>query len=222
MLTDSRFVEDASGNQEVDTEGINRTLTTKKDLVLEHLDYRGIPVFALVHFFGSSLDVKNREAQKLIEGLDWVLIGEIDSEEVLQPLKELRNRFMVTVLVLIVIIFLSGYLFTKIISKPLSKLSDTVDEVSKGNFKVEVDKEGNIDEINQLTDSLDRIMTTMKLAIEDKGPIQIIQKTQGVSEKTLEKIGAEGLQEAGLIKKSTEISEDPKKPKKKKGGTKND
>jgi len=48
-----------------------------------------------------------------------------------------------------------------------------VDEVSKGNFKTEIEKKGNIDEVNKLADSLDRVMTTMKLAVEEKGPAKI-------------------------------------------------
>jgi methyl-accepting chemotaxis protein len=58
------------------------------------------------------------------------------------------------------------------ITKPLEQLSKTVDEVSKGNFKVNIEKTSSIKEINQLADSLDRVMTTMKLAVDEKGPVR--------------------------------------------------
>jgi methyl-accepting chemotaxis protein len=62
-----------------------------------------------------------------------------------------------------------GYSASRLISKPLAKFSETVGEISKGNFNVEIKPEeaGKIDEIRTLADSLSRIMTTMKFAVKE-------------------------------------------------------
>jgi len=62
-----------------------------------------------------------------------------------------------------------GLFVSRKITKPISELSNTVDEVSRGNFDVEVKTQTGIKEISILADSLNRIMTTMKYAISKTG-----------------------------------------------------
>ena len=77
-----------------------------------------------------------------------------------------------------------GYFTTRMISKPLSKLSSAVDEVSKGNFDVEVSGHiTKVDEITTLVDSLNRIMITMKLAVDET------KSKRKKSKNELEKLG---------------------------------
>jgi nitrogen fixation/metabolism regulation signal transduction histidine kinase len=54
------------------------------------------------------------------------------------------------------------------ISRPLVKLTKNIDEISKGNLDVELEK-SEIYEINDLTNSLDRVMASLKLAINKAG-----------------------------------------------------
>jgi PAS domain S-box-containing protein len=54
------------------------------------------------------------------------------------------------------------------ISIPLVKLTKNIDEISKGNLDVELER-SEIYEINNLTDSLDRVMASLKLAINKVG-----------------------------------------------------
>ncbi|HWR63096.1 MAG TPA: PAS domain S-box protein [Candidatus Thermoplasmatota archaeon] len=54
------------------------------------------------------------------------------------------------------------------ISMPLVKLTKNIDEISKGNLDVELEK-SEIYEINTLTESLDRVMASLKLAINKVG-----------------------------------------------------
>jgi methyl-accepting chemotaxis protein len=72
---------------------------------------------------------------------------------------------MVTILAIIISIFLIFFLSMRV-TRTLTKLTNTVNEVSQGNFKVDIEKTGNIKEINDLTDSLQRVMTTMKFAVK--------------------------------------------------------
>jgi len=54
------------------------------------------------------------------------------------------------------------------ITRPLAKLTKNIDEISKGNLDVQLEK-SEIYEINKLTSSLNRVMTSLKLAIHKVG-----------------------------------------------------
>jgi PAS domain S-box-containing protein len=61
-----------------------------------------------------------------------------------------------------------AFVVSYFISIPLVKLTKNIDEISKGNLDVELEK-SEIYEINNLTDSLDRVMASLKLAIHKVG-----------------------------------------------------
>jgi PAS domain S-box-containing protein len=61
-----------------------------------------------------------------------------------------------------------GFVISYFISMPLVKLTENIDEISKGNLDVELEK-SEIYEINNLTVSLDRVMASLKLAIYKVG-----------------------------------------------------
>jgi HAMP domain-containing protein len=68
----------------------------------------------------------------------------------------------------IIIIFFGLFYTRRIvrdITDPLENLTGTVDDISKGNFSVEIENEGSIQEIRVLQNSLSRIIITMKLAV---------------------------------------------------------
>lgn len=70
---------------------------------------------------------------------------------------------------LILFITLSvAFVVSYIITIPLEKLTKNIDEISKGNLEVELEK-SEIYEINNLMDSLDRVMASLKLAINKVG-----------------------------------------------------
>ena len=61
-----------------------------------------------------------------------------------------------------------AFIISYFITKPLVKLTKNIDEISKGNLDVELEK-SEIYEINNLTNSLDRVMASLKLAINKVG-----------------------------------------------------
>lgn len=61
-----------------------------------------------------------------------------------------------------------AFVVSYIITIPIEKLTKNIDEISKGNLEVELEK-SEIYEINNLTDSLDRVMASLKLAINKVG-----------------------------------------------------
>lgn len=71
-----------------------------------------------------------------------------------------------------------AFVISYFISIPLVKLTRNINEISKGNLDVELEK-SEIYEINNLTDSLDRVMASLKLAIHKVGlkKEEIFEKT---------------------------------------------
>jgi PAS domain S-box-containing protein len=70
--------------------------------------------------------------------------------------------------VVILVTFIVSLIIAHFISRPLEKLTRNIDEISKGNLDVTLEK-SEIYEINRLTTSLDRVMTSLKLAIHKVG-----------------------------------------------------
>jgi len=105
------------------------------------------------------------------------LVHKLESKQ-----ESLISGFVNTIYILISVVLVLGlviaYFISKSISKPLDKLSQSIDEISKGNFNVQIEKTGNIEEINTLVESLSRIMKTMKLAVLEKGSVKIEKKDE--------------------------------------------
>lgn len=69
---------------------------------------------------------------------------------------------------IIVVTFFVSLIMSYFISRPLEKLTKNINEISKGNLDVKMEK-SEIFEINNLTTSLNRVMTSLKLAIHKVG-----------------------------------------------------
>jgi len=122
-------------------------------------------------------DIEEQNSAKLLE-LDQK-VEEMEQKilslvgKVINKAEQIRSRtttilqtstFVALLLSVILDLFISSS-----ISKPLKKLTDTVEEVSKGRLDVQIEK-SNIYEINKLAEALDRVMTTMKRAIKRVKP----------------------------------------------------
>ena len=147
IVTPSRFIADAVLKLRVDTYPVKACLDRGEEVSGEYLDYRGITVF------GASMCLTRDNA---------VLIAEVDAEEILAPLKELRTRFALAS----ALIALIGALITAILSRRflrnLKPILLAATEVAKGNTGVRAKIKGR-DEIgnvalmfNQMLDSVEQ------------------------------------------------------------------
>ena len=88
-----------------------------------------------------------------------------------------RNLLIVLMSLSIVLGTIITLIISRVISDPLQDLSRKLEEISKGNFAVNLEETGKVQEVNLLSQSLNRIVTSMKLAVlktgsedeEDKG-----------------------------------------------------
>ncbi|MBU0497944.1 MAG: PAS domain S-box protein [Candidatus Thermoplasmatota archaeon] len=70
-------------------------------------------------------------------------------------------------LIFVVTFFVSA-IISYVITRPLETLTNNIDEISKGNLDVRIDS-SEIYEINRLSESLNRVLTSLKLAIHKVG-----------------------------------------------------
>ncbi len=149
MRSDSRFATGGSTvlTEKIDTEGARDAvagITGEKRI----LDYRENPVF-------SSYTPLN------IQGLNWIMIAEIDEAEVNIPVVQMRNlAIMITLITAAVIIGVSLF-FANLIAKPISKMTDAAQKLAIGDTDVDVSVRTK-DEIGLLSDSFKLMIENIK------------------------------------------------------------
>jgi len=74
------------------------------------------------------------------------------------------NSSLLFLTIILGVTFVFSFLISYIITRPIIKITKNLDSISKGQLDVQLEK-SEIYEINNLTESLDRIMASLKLAI---------------------------------------------------------
>jgi PAS domain S-box-containing protein len=129
---------------------IDQALLKKEDIFFGLNDYRNIEVISVTRY---------------LDEINVGLVTKIDESEVLGlQRKELLKTSLIIIIVITIIFGLVGMMVARVISKSIKSLTEDVDSVSKGKFDLQL-KRSNISEIQSLTDSLNRILTSLKLAI---------------------------------------------------------
>ena len=107
-------------------------------------------------------------ARSNFRGLDWILILEHETKKIFAPINELRDGIFIIALTVTVFAILSGLLFSRSITKPVTKLRDAALKIGKGTLDTKIKVESN-DEIgllaqtfNLMASSLDRDITERK------------------------------------------------------------
>ncbi|MDO8745228.1 MAG: EAL domain-containing protein [Candidatus Brocadiaceae bacterium] len=146
MITKSLFVKDAILKQIVDTLPVNLCLTSNKEMAGFYKDYRGVEVVG---------------ASMYIPSMKWVLLIEIDKDEVLAPIRYVLINALITAVVVIVMIVLLFIGFIKKMVTPLRKISEASKKIASGNFDVVVPVQTH-DEIGVLCESFNYMTDHIK------------------------------------------------------------
>jgi PAS domain S-box-containing protein len=153
-----RLFEQEAISQQIESEEtafpMEQALEKKEELFENSLDYRNEPVIAISQY---------------IETAEMGLVAKIDSAEALgEAKKDLLQTSLIVGLFMILFTFFSGFLIARYISKPIKKMTLDVSEITKGKLDIQLGK-SKISEIQGLTDSLNRILASLKLAILKTG-----------------------------------------------------
>ncbi len=164
MLSESRFFENAIYQQKVDTLGVQKCFNEGQENLGFYLDYRNIPIY------GSSYCAKD---------LGFVLLAEIDEAEVEKPIGILQDRIFQTGIIIAIGMGIVAFIISKSFSRPLIKLKNAANKISKGDFEVRTNiKTG--DEIEELSHAFDSMAQKLQESlIEIKEKEEVIKQLEG-------------------------------------------
>ncbi len=129
--------------QSIYGESVNKSFSGRTG-TSQVIDYRGIPVFSAY-------------APLRMHGMDWIILAEMDVEEVNQPVDKFRRTVMVYASVLGIIITLLALLVANYFTKPLHTLVAALRRVGKGETDIRVDITRE-DEMGVLSSSFNSMM----------------------------------------------------------------
>jgi PAS domain S-box-containing protein len=113
---------------------------------------------------------------KLLEEGNLCIAGEIELEHVFSPVYDLQFKLLTVFLFLFAGIILLAFFFSRTISYPIKKLSQTMNEIRKGNFNVKLDKkpDSSSSELDQLTNGFEKLLQYVKSTQDNlKGLVKV-------------------------------------------------
>ncbi len=124
MITNSRFKENSFGTKVV-SEGVVAVMDGTEQHEYEYQNYRGKDVLSVVHQFGEDVNFQHDEFENEVNGLGWVIVGEVDKSEALLFVDQFVQRTLIVIgLSSLVIAFLSIFASNSIseyVRKPIKK-----------------------------------------------------------------------------------------------------
>lgn len=164
MLSESRFFENAVFQQRVDTIAVQKCFSEEEEYVGFYSDYRGIPIY------GSSYCAAD---------LGIVLLAEMDQKELVEPIKILQSRILLTSLLITMMMGLVAYFASESISQPLKKLKNAANKIANGKFDVRTNITTG-DEIGELSHAFDSMAQKLEESlIEIKKKEEVIKQLEG-------------------------------------------
>ncbi|MBT7706392.1 PAS domain S-box protein, partial [archaeon] len=119
-------------------------------VVTDSYDYRGEKVIAITRY---------------IDEVEMGLVVKMDRSEAIGVAEnELIRTSIILIILIMIFVSLAGFLVSRSLSKPIKKITKDVNEITKGRLDIQLPK-SKIYELQNLADSLNRILASLKLAI---------------------------------------------------------
>jgi PAS domain S-box-containing protein len=146
FITESKFIKDAVLKTRVDNESVRECLDSRKELSHFYKDYRGVEVAG---------------ASMCLPSMDWTLLLEVDSSEILAPMREVTKDAVVAALIAAGLIGLAFIAFYRNIISRLTALSAASLKIASGEYDFQVPARHG-DEIGLLSQSFNRMSSDIK------------------------------------------------------------
>lgn len=117
----------------------------------------------------SVMRIENTNYIKLESTLDkygWSIIEEIPSNVIKQPIKQITEKFILTLTLVIIVSFIIIYKLSIWITKPVINMKNTMKQVMDGNLNLKVEVDRN-DEIGSLEESFNNMIKWLEESIEE-------------------------------------------------------
>jgi class 3 adenylate cyclase len=133
--------------QKVETIGVEKALAGEQGTQIIK-DYRNIPVL-------SSYAPLN------IEGLDWVILSEIDLAEAYEPIYSFGNQLLIVATLLMLLVTIGAMIMAYLFVKPINKLIKASRQIQEGNLEAmaQIDTE---DEFGELAKSFNEMIQGLR------------------------------------------------------------
>ncbi|MHC5027417.1 MAG: HAMP domain-containing protein [Planctomycetota bacterium] len=135
------------GLQRVETEGTAAALAGESGTRI-FPDYRGVPVLS------------SYRPLKIMD-LSWSILSEIDEAEAFGSITAARDRVLVGLAILVVIVVIVAFMFARTLTRPIEALSASAAELARGNLETTVDT-ARSDEIGDLARSFSRMQQSLR------------------------------------------------------------
>jgi HAMP domain-containing protein len=129
-----------------DTLPIQKCLNDKEEINGEYTNYNGVKVF------GASICIPDR---------GWTLVVEVRKKEILNEIKKIRNYFLITGIMALLMTIIISLIIARNITNPIKKLSEGAGIIGKGNLDYKTNIKSN-DEIGQLSEAFDKMTAELK------------------------------------------------------------
>ncbi len=150
MVSESLFIKNAEFNQMVNTEPVNRCFEEGESIAgMVYPDYRNVDIFGVSY---------------CQDDLGFVMLTEVNESAILEPIYNLQEKIIMIGASLMIIATIVTYILSKRLSRPILKLRDTANKISKGDFDAKTEVKTN-DEIGQLSLAFDSMTKTIKETI---------------------------------------------------------
>jgi signal transduction histidine kinase len=162
MRSNSRFRENAVLNLKVETWSVMNAFRGETGTGIVK-DYRNIWCL-------SSYSKVN------IDGLDWVILAEIDEQEAMIPVNSIRNSILLVSIIIAASVFIVALVVAGRITRPIKRLEKASEQIGEGNYDVNLAITSQ-DEIGMLTGTFNEMALRLKKQSEEIA----LEKTRRVS-----------------------------------------
>ena len=152
LRSESRFYNKSILYIAVKTESVRKAFKSGEGIHMNK-DYRGI----------MTLSSYNRLK---IQGLDWIIIAEMDKVEAMRPVYKLANEIVFLSIFITLILFIVAYIISRTITRPIIELKNATIRVRKGDFESVLQINSN-DEIGELTENFNLMTSRLKAQQEE-------------------------------------------------------
>lgn len=104
--------------------------------------------------------------ESTLDKYGWSIIEEIPSNVIKQPIKQITEKFILTLTLVIVVSFIIIYKLSIWITKPVINMKNTMKQVMDGNLNLKVEVDRN-DEIGSLEESFNNMIKWLEESIEE-------------------------------------------------------
>lgn len=136
----------------IDTEGVRAVRAGRSGNMIFD-DYRGVPVLS---------SFRRLE----IAGLDWAIMSEIDEDEALAAVVDLKRRFVAVAAIIVTVLIFASFFFSRSLTVPLQKLAGEAKKLSEGDLKTPVAIRSG-DEIGDLARSFESMRQALSKVVSD-------------------------------------------------------